>query len=202
MIEELINFQNVGVVYGLFFLLFNWNQLLLPHVCLLLIQNSICSRRNFSQWWITKGIVFLIQDLLARIFSFISKLRFILQISFLILWAIKFITQFKSCISKAFESYFDMVSPSILNSDHVNKALVLFILAIYNFGKALFFCFIQYFALTVITWAWQITVRRLINENLTKLISKETLLRLKEPHNSAHWKSLAFDELVKVKLFL
>ena len=83
---------------------------------------------------ITKGILYLIQVILAFV-TFISKFRFIIQISFLNLRAIiKVIVQFKSWIPKTFESYFKMVSPSILNSDHVNKSLVLFFLAIYNFG--------------------------------------------------------------------
>ena len=151
---------------------------------------------------ISKGIVFLILDILD-IVTFSSKFRLILQIGFLNLWAmIKTIFEFESCIPKTFESYFDTISPSILNSNHVNKALVLLILATDNFGKAFLFCFVQYFALTVITWACQITVSRLINENLTKLISKKTLLRLKEPYNSAHLKSLALDELVQVELSL
>ena len=180
MVKVLISFQNVGAVYGFFLFFFNRKRNLLLLVCLLLIQISNCQRRNLSQLGIIEGIVFLIYDLLVIVTLISNLLRFILQTCFLNLWVIiRIIVQFKSWIPKTFESYFDTVSFSILNSDYVNKSLVLFFLTMYNFCNTFLFCLIQYFILTIITWACQITVRRLIYENLTKLISKETLLRLK-----------------------
>ena len=95
-----------------------------------------------------------------------------------------------------------MMPSSILNSDHVNKPLILLILAINQFLQAFLFCFVQYFALTIITLICYITMRRLINEYLAEFINKEALLRLEKPNDSTHLESFTLNKLMQVKLSL
>ena len=88
----------------------------------------------------------------------------------------------------------------LLNSDHVNELLILLFLATYNFVYAFFLGFVKYFALTIFTWACLIYIRRFIQKNLTKLICKKTLFRLKKSHNSTHWEPFALNKFMKIKL--
>ena len=115
--------------------------------------------------------------------------------------AIKFIiTDLISLVSPTLKLNFYLMPSCLLNSDHVNKSLILLLLATYDFLDAFFLGLVKYFALTIITWACQINIGRFINENLTKLICKKTLFRLKKPHNSTHLEPFAFNKFVKIKL--
>ena len=93
------------------------------------------------------------------------------------------------------------MSTSVLNFDHVNEALILLVLATNHLLDTYFFCFVEYFALAIFTWARQFKIRRLVNENLALFVSKEPLLRLKKPHNSTHLEPFTGNEFNQIKLF-
>ena len=112
------------------------------------------------------------------------------------------ITKLLRIIFQTFESDFDMMSSCVLNSYHVNKPLILFLFAMNNFLDKLFFGLIKNFALSIIAWIWQITVRWFVNKDLAKFISYKTLLRLEKSYYSTHLESFTLYELMKIKLSL
>ena len=113
-------------------------------------------------------------------------------------WVILLI--FKSLIFETFESNFYLMSLSVLDSDHVNEPFVLSLLAANHLLNTFFLCVIKHFALSIFAWAFHFTIWRLINENLTLLVCKESLFRLEKPHNSTHLEPPTSNKLNKIKL--